>query len=104
MSDKTKNYSDTLERFMGTHQTVPESFLAKVIEKTRGVEERDRFIELLDKKGFDYTEGFDLKILNTTGGPKIHISYKNEKDKENLYIFDQEISEDVIDEIISEGK
>jgi len=103
-SDKTKDYSNTLERFMGTHQTVPESFLAKVIEKTRGVEERNRFIELLGNKGFDYTEGFDLEISNTADGFKICILYKNEKDKEKPYIFDQEISAEILDEIINEGK
>lgn len=102
--DKTKNYSDTLERFMGTHQTVPESFLAKIIEKTKGVEERDKFIEMLGNKGFDYTEGFDLEILNTSIGPVIHIYYKRARDKEESYIFDQEVNIELIDEIINEGK
>lgn len=104
VSDKTKSYSDTLERFMGTHQTVPESFLAKVIEKTKGVEERDKFIEILGNKGFDYTEGFDLEILNTSIGPVIHIYYKRVRDKEESYIFDQEVNTELIDEIINEGK
>jgi len=102
--DKTKNYSDTLERFMGTHQTVPESFLAKIIEKIKGLEERDKFIEMLGNKGFDYTEGFDLEILNTSSGPVIHIYYKRARDKEEPYIFDQEVNIELIDEIINEGK
>lgn len=102
--DKTKNYSDTLERFMGTHQTVPESFLAKIIEKTKGVEERDKFIEILDNKGFDYTEGFDLEILSTSSGPAIRIYYKRTRDKEEPYIFDQEVNIELIDQIIDEGK
>ncbi len=104
VTDKTKSYSDTLERFMGTHQTVPESFLAKIIEKTKGVEERDRFIEMLDNKGFNYTEGFDLEILSTVSGPVIHIYYKRIRDKEESYIFDQEVNIELIDEIIDEGK
>lgn len=104
VTDKTKSYSDTLERFMGTHQTVPESFLAKIIEKTKGVGERDKFIETLDNKGFDYTEGFDLEILSTASGPVIHIHYKKVKDEEEPYIFDQEISTEMIDAIINEGK
>lgn len=104
VSDKSKNYSDALERFMGTHQTIPESFLAKIIEKTSGVEERSKFIEILGNKGFDYVEGFDLEILNTKTGPQIHIIYKNERNKEKPFIFNQNISADLIDEIIKEGK
>ena len=104
VTDKTKSYSDTLERFLGTHQTIPESFLAKCIEKTKGVEERNKFIEMLDNKGFDYTEGFDLEILSTASGPVLHVYYKRIRDKEEPYIFDQEINIELIDEIIGEGK
>ena|SRR3989344_4532597 len=104
VSDKTKSYSDTLERFMGTHQTVPESFLAKVIEKTKGIAERDRFIGILDNKGFDYTEGFDLEILNTVNGPVIRVHYKRIKDNNEPYVFDEEVGTELIDEIINEGK
>src|SRR3989344_9312396 len=32
--DKDKNYEDTMKRFLGSHQGVLESFLAKVIEET----------------------------------------------------------------------
>jgi len=104
VQDKQKNYGDTMERFMGTHQTIPESFLAKVIERTKGMEERNKFIKILDNKGFDYVEGFDLEILNTKEGPKIKIHYENKKDEEKPFIFDQNISPELIDEIIKEGK
>ena len=36
-----------LERFLGSHGGVTESFLLKVIEKIKGVEERDRLIALI---------------------------------------------------------
>ena len=108
--DKSKKYGDTLERFMGTHQTIPESFLAKVIEKTEGKEEKDNFVKLLDNKGFDYVEGFDLEILNTKDGPKIKIHYENKKGlpapvgKEKPFTFDEYIKPELLDEIIKEGK
>lgn len=102
--DKQKNYRDTMERFMGTHQTIPESFLAKVIEKTQGREERDNFVKLLDNKGFDYVEGFDTEILNTPKGPKIKIHYENRKNKDKPFVFDEYIKPKLLDEIIEDGK
>ena len=61
VNEKT-DYKPELERFFGTHQGIPESFLAKVIEKTKGIEERGVFLETMKKGGFDFVEGFDITI------------------------------------------
>ena len=81
-----------------------------MIEKTEGKEEKDNFVKLLDNKGFDYVEGFDLEILNTKDGPKIKIHYENKKGlpapvgKEKPFTFDEYIKPELLDEIIKEGK
>ena len=54
--------------------------MAKLIEKTKGIEERDKFVKILNNQGFDYAEGFDIDIKNKElGEPTVHISYKKEK-------------------------
>ena len=110
VQDPTKKYEKTLKRFMGTHQGVAESFLAKVIEKTKGENERNKFVSSLNNQGFDYAEGFNLEIIDTEDGPQIKVYYRNDNDNnkdndnETPFIFDETISSDVIDEIIEEGK
>jgi len=105
VSDKQKEYSDTLERFFGTHQGVGESFLAKIIEETKGVKERDKFVEVLNNRGFDFTEGFEVNILNKNSEePSVHISYKKEiddgEDKQIVFEFDEDISHKTIKDLI----
>ena len=99
--DENKNYEDTLKRFLGTHQGIGESFLAKVIEKTKGEAERNTFVSSLNNQGFDFAEGFDVKI--ETVGDKdqnIHISFKKEKDGKVLFEYDEIVSADIIDSLI----
>ncbi|MFA7662662.1 MAG: histidine phosphatase family protein [Patescibacteria group bacterium] len=105
-NDDKKEYTDTLERFLGTHQAVSETFLAKVIEKTVGAEERDRFIQVLNNQGFGYTEGFNVEILNHgQEEPTIHITYKKEgKDGQEGFEFDKTVSAQMIKDMILEEK
>ncbi len=100
-TDEQKQYTDTLERFLSTHQGVAESFLAKVIEKTKGVEERDRLVKALEEKnGFDFAEGFDLEIRNRgIEKPTIHVTFKKEKDGAVVFQFDEDIPTELLDEI-----
>ena len=92
-------YEDNkLERFLGSHQTVPESFLAKIVELTKGSEERDRLIDVLDKNGFKFSEGYEIKIKNHQGRqPTLHLSFHRENedkpDDDRLRSFD--LDEDV---------
>jgi hypothetical protein len=67
VSDESKNYTDTLERYMGTHGSIQEAFLAKVIEITEGVEARDNFIAKYPN-GFDYIQGFEVDVVRDPKG------------------------------------
>lgn len=100
LSQDTEKYTDTLERYLGTHLGVQESFLAKVIEKMKGVEERDKFVSALNNQGFDFTEGFKAEIQNHSGAePTIHISYSKEKDGEKIFEFDEDVPSQLLQEI-----
>lgn len=99
--DPDKKFTDTLERVFGSHQGVLESFLAKLIEQTRGKEERDKFVQVLDNNGFDFTEGFKVEILNREKQePVIHVSYKKEKNGKQEFEFDEDISLKTLENII----
>lgn len=100
-----------LERFLGSHQTVPESFLAKVVELTRGINERDRFVDVLGKNGFGFSEGYDIKIVRVnTGHPSIHISYhrvnedRTDNDRLRQFDFDEDVPIELIEQIANLGK
>jgi len=101
VQDKDKNYEDTMKRFLGSHQGVLESFLAKVIEKTKGVEERNKFMEVLNNQGFDYAERFEVDIKNKElGEPTIHLSYKKEKEGKTVFEFDEDLPKEIIDSLV----
>ena len=98
VADPEKNYTNTMERFLGTHQGVAESFLAKVIEKMRGVAERDRLVVALGNKGFDFTEGFEFDIQSLANGErKLHLSFKKEKEGSESFVFDEDVPMEVVD-------
>jgi broad specificity phosphatase PhoE len=101
VNDETKGYEPALERFLGTHQSVSESFLAKVIELTHGVEERDRFVQSLGNAGFDYAEGYEIDIEESDSGePTLRIRFKKEsEDPEKTFNFDQTLSADILKQI-----
>jgi len=67
VSDESKEYTDTLERYMGTHASIQEAFLSKIIETTEGVEARDNFI-VKYPNGFDYLQGFEADIVRDSKG------------------------------------
>lgn len=102
-NDPSKGYSDTLERFLGSHQGVFESFLAKVVEKTKGVEERDRFVIAVDKQGFGFSEGLEVEILSH-GSEQItlHLTYRkeNQENPEKSFEFDEDIPVGLMQEIV----
>lgn len=104
---KHDQYSDTLQRFFGSHQSIPESFLAKVIEKTQGVEGRNVFLKSISDKGFGFVEGFQMEMRNKDGeqDPEL-IMHFNKKDAQGntAYEFHKTIDPLVIREIIEEGK
>jgi hypothetical protein len=99
VSDPQKKYTDTLERYMGTHASISESFLAKLLEKTEGKESRDAFVEKYPN-GFTYLKGFDASIETDQHGVlSVKISFELDGTKK-----EKVISEELIKEIISEDK
>lgn len=104
VADPKKTYADTMERFLGTHQGVAESFLAKVIEKTKGIAERDRFVVALGNTGFGFTEGFGVDIQTFKDGKRtIHLSFKKENSEGGDFVFDEDVPMEVVDTIVAEG-
>jgi hypothetical protein len=97
-------YKDAkLERFLGSHGGVVESFLLKAIEKIKGIEERNRLLDLMPHQ-FNYTEGMDVTIKNVGQDQMIHILFKKEdkNNPEKNFIFDEDIPPETIDDIINE--
>lgn len=76
--EKYSQFNNEMQRFMGSHQTVTESFLMKVIEKTEGREAVMKFIESLpDKNGFAFSEGFTINLIIDDSGRDIVMNYKD---------------------------
>ena len=91
----------TMERFLCSHQSVLESFLAKVIEQTKGKTERDAFVVAVKNQGFDFAEGFNIEIATDDNGEeKAHISYKKEKDGQVIFEYDEFVSGELIQSLI----
>lgn len=93
-----------LERFLGTHGGAAESFLLKVIEKVKGVKERNRLLNLMPHQ-FDYTEGFDITLTHKGLDQVMHISFKKEdkNDSKNSFVFDEDVPLEIVNDIIEEG-
>jgi len=103
---REKKYADTMQRFLGSHMSVTECFLAKAIEKTKGAKERDKFIANLKKGGFGFVEGYQAEITSRTGAePRMELHYQKKNDKGDVvFEFHQAIGKEVLDEIIKEGE
>lgn len=95
--EKYAEFQNRLERFMGTHNTVSESFVAKVLEKQEGVEERERFLEKLGAFGFAEAQGFNLEVVNRSDAQEIKLTVKAGDQEWNLVI-----KPEVLDEIIND--
>lgn len=103
--DKKEKYSDTLERFMGSHAGVIDVFLCKVVEKLKGVEERNKLVESLANSGFNFAEGFDIEIDVINGEPQMRIKYSKPKDERGeAYDIDEVVPREMLEEMIKEGK
>jgi len=101
VEDTEKGYDSTLKRFLGSHQGIIEPFLLKVVEKTKGIAERDNLVAALDNMGFDFVDGFDVKIETTNEGKqRIRILYKREKDGKILFEYDETVPREIIEEMI----
>jgi broad specificity phosphatase PhoE len=61
--DESKNYNEKLERFLSTHAGIGESFIAKVLEETKGIDERNKFVDAIGGNYVSYVEGFNVEIV-----------------------------------------
>lgn len=107
VTENPDKYTKLLERFMGTHQGVAESFLAKLMEAySSDTELRDKFVASLDNKGFDFVEGFKIYLADTNKPyPRIMVEYKHTdpKDPSKNFEFSQEVNYGMINEILDGG-
>lgn len=103
---KGKYDSETLQRFLGSHLGVGESFLAKLVDKMKGREERDKLVhEALRDLGFNTTDGFEVEILKASEhkDPKVRVMYHAEDQEGNtIFEFNEEVPFEIIQEIIDE--
>lgn len=98
-SEKYAQFKNQMERYMGTHQGVTESFLAKLLEKLGKQDEIDSFIEK-SPAGFAETQGISLEITHGNGGDKtITLNYELADGPKSV-----EITEGMLDEIIQDGR
>lgn len=95
-SEKYKDYGDQIERYFGTHQSVGESFVLKLIEKVQGQEKRDEFVRTLGG-GFDELQGFRVEITNDRGKQNALLTVKI-REKEYQLPIEQKMLEEIIEE------
>jgi hypothetical protein len=100
-----KKYEKNMQRFMGTHQSVGEAFLAKVIEKTQGKDARDAFVKEIEP-GFGFVEGFKIEIQNVPGKavPEVAVHFERPAEgvKEGIALSER-VPVSLLNEIIDEG-
>ena len=92
------NEKHDFERILATHGTIQECFLLKVVEKLKGVAERDQLLKVAGNNGFGYVEGFDATFVKTNGEVVMRITYKK-----GDYTLDEIVPMAVIEEIQQEG-
>ncbi len=97
-TDKYEKFGNRLERYLGTHQTIVESFLAKILEKIEGPEKKAEFVKSVGE-GFGETKGIRVEITKKGEEESISVIYEINGQKETL-----EIGEDLLKEIIEERK
>lgn len=83
--EQGKEFPDHLERYLVSHQSVAESFLAEVIKEQQGEAAQSEFIAGL-KNGWRETEGISFNIINQEGGQIIKASYPEQESRREIEI------------------
>lgn len=98
-TDKYEESGNQLERYLGTHQGIAESFVAKVLGKVKGEKIKDEFVASV-ASGFDETEGVHIEIINKGDEQHILMRYTikdpENGDREEELQFGSEILEEII--------
>ncbi|MDP4000875.1 MAG: histidine phosphatase family protein [bacterium] len=97
--EKYKKFQNQMERFMGTHNTVSDSFVAKVIEKQQGIEERERFLQSVGPLGFKEAEGFNIEVINRGGNQEIRLNVKAGNEEWNIDVVPDTIGRIIDDRV-----
>lgn len=100
-TDKYENYGNQLERYLATHQGIIESFIAKVLEKTRGIEARDEFVKVIGES-FSETQGMHVEISNQGDNQTISIDYEIPDEDGNQRTETLKIDKELLKKIIEE--
>lgn len=95
-TDKYEEFGNQLERYLGTHQGVVESFVAKALENKFGIEAKMEFVESVGG-GFKETEGIHIEIINQGNEQRIELTYGINGQKETIEL-DKELLENIIEE------
>jgi hypothetical protein len=87
------------ERFMGSHQGIPECFLLKVVEVVEGIDARNEFLAEIGNAGFGYSEGYDISLIQADEVTQAELVYVNPRNnKETRIVLTQDILEGIIQE------
>lgn len=89
------NKKNDFERILATHATVQESFLLKLVERVRGIQERETLLSLIGENGFDYVEGFDVVLSKEGSEEKIRIKFQK-----GDFILDEIVPIEVLKELV----
>ena len=91
-----------IERFLGTHGGVQESFWIELVRKLRGETEVERLIAMIPN-GVGYNEGMDVDIVARSRDeePRLRILFTVGKG-ESQYKFDEVVPVAVIDKVLEE--
>lgn len=101
LKEKSEKYSNnTLERIMGTHGGISESFLAEIIDRTYGREQRDSFVNMFPNS-VDFLQGFEANIITQADGSIVlHLKADITSKQGDNFVFDENVSIDLIRDII----
>lgn len=96
---KYQTFNNTLERYLGTHNGIGESFILKIVEKQQGAAAREELLQAIGEGGFGDTEGFALEIVNQGEIQQLVVKLHTKNKDWSIFIDPR-----VLDEIIEERK
>ncbi|MEO6077170.1 MAG: hypothetical protein ABIP54_00085 [Candidatus Andersenbacteria bacterium] len=101
-SEKYAQFNNELQRHFGSHQSVLESFLMKVIQKTDGEEAVSDFIgSLKSRNGLDFSEGFSVEIEGGAEQEEVKVTFRDNQWKVDRTTIREIVAErDELDESI----
>ncbi len=100
--EKEENFTHLMERYFGSHSPSVDSFLVKLIQKTKGEDVAQQFVQL-NRGGIKELEGFQVEIVQKNNEPVVKVTYKPQEKSQTEFSFSEEVKPEVLEEIIAEG-